>query len=32
MTIVGMNLFLLGNVLFKENSLQMNFLLHLYKI
>ena len=32
MTIVGMNLFLQGNVLLEENSLQLTFLLHLYKI
>ena len=31
MTIVGMNLFLLGSVFLKENSLH-NFLLQLYKI
>ena len=32
MTIVGMNLFQLGNALLKENILQFTFLLHLYKI
>ena len=32
MTIVGMNLFLLGSVFLTGNSSQLTFLLHLYKI